>query len=84
MLWDASVLKKCGASSDAAGISETPTCINTPPSANAAAPVPPPKQAAQLPSDLNGNAPSQPILGSNPKHAFCTTVTSFNPAWYRT
>lgn len=56
-----------------------------------ASPVPPlttavPKQPAQLPSDLNGNTPSQSILGSYPKHlfGFSTILRSFNPAWYRT
>ena len=38
---------------------------------------------AQLPSDLNGNAPSQPILGSYPKRGFGSALRSFNPAWYR-
>lgn len=43
-----------------------------------------PKQPAKLPSDLNGNAPSQPALASYPKRAFGTTWRSFQPAWYRT
>ncbi|KAG2462572.1 COPB2 protein, partial [Polypterus senegalus] len=48
-------------------------------------PIPAPKQATQLPSDLNGNTPSQPILGSYPKHVFDgTSLRSFNPAWYCT
>lgn len=75
----------------AASTSETATTSNTTTSASAstASPVPPPtcavpKQPAQLPSDLNSNAPSQPVLGSYPKRAFATTLRSFNPAWYRT
>ena len=40
------------------------------------------KPLAQLPSDLNVNAPSQPILGSYPKRAFGATFRSFIPAWY--
>lgn len=35
-------------------------------------------------SDLNGDAPSQPMLTSYPKHAFGSTFRAFNSAWYRT
>lgn len=82
--------KSC--SSDAAAStsgSQAAASLNPPaPAASTASPVPPPscdppKPLAQLPSDLNVNAPSQPILDSYPKRAFGATLRSFNPAWYR-
>ena len=34
--------------------------------------------------DLNGDAPSQPVLTTYPKRAFGATLRAFSPAWYRT
>ena len=87
---NASTVPPARTSSDAiASVSTPETAASIAPSANVTASTASPDVGpsaapkAQLPSDFNGNAPSQPILGSYPKRAFGPALRSFKPAWYR-
>ena len=74
-------------SAAAASTSEAPATAPTLPSTSSL-PKQSPLSAASAPphvvNDLNGDAPSQPLLASYPKQAFGATSLSFNRAWYRT